>query len=166
MTFSINRSLAAVACGLVVLGAGACGGDDDAAAPAKKPTAAKPTNAGSCAKSWNANANAIQQSTLAGVVAADPAFDGPWRVGMWPKGSQTVTISKGFGGAVGKATIDTGSCLIVLPGSRYGQMAFAQSGGKWVFVAEGGAKFSEAASKAVAGVRTAEPDALGKLRLS
>jgi hypothetical protein len=138
-----------------VLVIAACGGGDA-------------STAASCAESWNADANASQQATLAGTMAVDAGFEGQFRVGTWPKGEQTVSTRKGFAATDGaKAVVGKGSCLVVLPDSRFGRMAFAESDGKWVFVAnpEGKAPFPTAAAKAIAGARAAEPDALGKLTL-
>jgi hypothetical protein len=171
MTFSNHRLTAALVVSAFAMSITACGGgDDENAAPAKKATAAaKPATADGCAKSWNANANADQQATLAGTMVVDAGFEGQLRVGTWPKGTQSVATRKGFAMKDGaKAVVGKGSCLVVLPDSaRYGQMAFAESDGKWVFVAnpEGKAPFPTAAARAIAGARAAEPDALGKLTL-
>jgi hypothetical protein len=171
MTFSNHRLITALVVSAFAMGITACGGDDENAAPAKKATAAaKPATADSCAKSWNADTNADQQATLAGTMVVDAAFEGQLRVGTWPKGTQSVPTRKGFGTTdSAKAVVSKGSCLVVLPDSgRYGQMAFAESDGKWVFIAnpeEKNAPFPTAAAKAIAGARAAEPDALGKLTL-
>lgn len=136
-----------------VLAIAACGGGG-------APTAA------SCAESWNADGNAGQQATLAGAVAADISFEGQFRVGTWPEAERTVAVTEGFAAKPGaKAVVEKNSCLLVLPSSRVGQMAFAESDGKWVFVAEEKSPFPHAALKSIAGARTAEPDALGKLKL-
>jgi hypothetical protein len=169
MTFSNHRLITALVLSAVTMNVTACGGNDDKAAPAKK-AAAKSATAESCANSWNANANADQQATLAGTYVVDAAFEGRLRVGTWPKGAQTVGTRKGFATAdSAKAVVRKGSCLVVLPDSgRYGQMAFAESDGKWVFVANPDGKappFPTAAAKAIAGARAAQPDALGKLEL-
>jgi hypothetical protein len=173
MTFSHHRLISALVLSALAMSITACGGDDnEKAAPAKKATAAaKPATADSCAKSWNADANADQQATLAGTYVVDAAFEGQLRVGTWPKGAQSVGTRKGFGLTdSAKAVVSKGSCLVVLPDSgRYGQMAFAESDGKWVFVAnpEGKAPpFPTAAAKAIEGARAAEPDALGRLKLN
>jgi hypothetical protein len=171
MTISPHGLITALVVGAVAMSITACGGDDDKTAPAKKATAAaKPATAEGCAQSWNANANADQQATLAGTMAVDAGFEGQFRVGTWPKGEQRVPTRKGFATKDGaKAVVGKGSCLVVLPDSaRFGQMAFAESDGKWVFVAnpEGPAPpFPTAAAKAIVGARAAEPDALGKLTL-
>lgn len=173
MTFPNHRLITALVVSAFAMNITACGGGDDddkKAAPAKKvPAAAKPASADSCAKSWNANANADQQATLAGTMAVDAGFEGQFRVGTWPKGEQTVPTRKGFAAKDGaKAVVGKGSCLVVLPDSRFGRMAFAESDGKWVFVANPDGKappFPTAAAKAIAGARAAEPDALGKLTL-
>jgi hypothetical protein len=136
-----------------VLAIAACGGDDG-------PTAA------TCAESWNADANADQQATLAGAVAADINFEGQFRVGTWPEAEQTVPVTKGFAARPGaEAVVQKDTCLLVLPPSRVGQMAFAESDGKWVFVGEEKSPFPEAAAKSILGAQPAEPDALGKLKL-
>jgi hypothetical protein len=138
---------------VAVLVIAACGGGD-------APTAA------SCADSWNADANANQQATLAGVVTVDVLLEGKFRIGTWPKSEQTVPVTTGFALAKGReAVVSKDSCLVVLPDSRMGQMAFVESDGKWGFVREQ-SPFPKAASKSVAGARTAEPDALGKLKLN
>ena len=171
MTFTHHRLITALVVSAIAMGITACGGNDENAAPSKKATAAaKPATADSCAKSWNANANADQQSTLAGTMVVDAGFEGQLRVGTWPKGTQSVRTRKGFATKdSAKAIVSKGSCLVVLPDSaRYGQMAFAESDGKWVFVANPDGKappFPTAAAKAIAGARAAEPDALGKLVL-
>lgn len=137
---------------VAVLVIAACGGGDE-------PTAA------SCADSWNADGNTDQQATLAGVVTVDVLLDGKFRVGTWPKSEQTVPVTTGFAEEKGReAVVSKGSCVVVLPDSRMGQMAFVESDGKWGFVREQ-STFPKAASKSVAGVRFAEPDALGKLTL-
>ena len=137
---------------VAVLGIAACGGGDT-------PTAA------SCAESWNADTNAKQQATLVGVRSVDILLDGKFRVGTWPKGEQKVPVTTGFSEASGReAVVSKNSCLIVLPDSRLGQMAFVESDGKWGLVREK-STFPKAASKSVAGAQTAEPDALGKLKL-
>ena len=144
---------AGIALVVAVLGIAACGGGET-------PTAA------SCAESWNADANADQQATLAGVVTGDVLVEGKFRLGTWPNAKQTVPASNGFGKKpLGNAVVAKNSCLLVLPDSRIGQMAFAEGDGKWVFVREQSA-FPKVASKALAGVRNAEPDALGKLKLT
>jgi hypothetical protein len=144
------------------MGLTACGGDDNNAAAA--------ATAESCAKSWNAGANADQQATLAGTMVVDAGFEGQVRVGTWPKDKQNVATRKSFALKDGaKAVVSKGSCLVVLPDSaRFGQMAFAESDGGWVFVANPDGKappFPTAAAKVIAGPRAAEPDALGKLQL-
>lgn len=175
MTFPNHRLITALVVSTVAMNLTACGGgDDEKAAPAKKaaaakPAAAKPATADSCAKSWNADGNADQQATLAGTMVIDAGYKGQLRVGTWPKGAQTVPTRKGFGETGTKAVVSKGSCLVVLPDSaRYGQMAFAESDGKWVFVADPDVKtapFPTAAAKAIEGAQAAEPDALGKLAL-
>lgn len=144
-----TTGVALVAAVLVIA---ACGGGD-------APTAA------SCAESWNADANARQQATLAGVRAVDVLLDGNYRVGTWPRGDQKVTVTEGFS-VVKKghgAVVNKGSCVVVLPDSSIGQMGFVETDGKWGFVRN--QKSTEAALKSVAGARVAEPDALGKLKL-
>jgi len=138
---------------VAVLGIVACGGGET-------PTAA------SCAESWNAETNADQQATLAGAIAAGIGFDGQFRVGTWPNAEQTVPVTDGFAAKPSAdAVVEKNSCVLVLPDSRVGQMAFAERHGKWLFVGEEKSTFPEAALKSVAGARTAEPDALGKLKL-
>ena len=176
MTFPNHRLITALVVSTVAMNITACGGgDDEKAAPAKKaaaakPAAAKPATADSCVKSWNADRNTDQQATLAGTMVVDAGFKGQLRVGTWPKGTQRVATRKGFGSRdSGKAAVSKGSCLVVLPDSaRFGQMAFAESDGKWVFVANPDGKappFPTAAAKAIEGAQAAEPDALGKLAL-
>ena len=177
MTFPNHRLITALVVSTVAMNITACGGgDDEKAAPGKKataaakPAAAKPATADSCVKSWNASGNVDQQSTLAGTMVVDAGFEGDLRVGTWPKGAQSVATRKGFASKDGaKAVVGKGSCIVVLPDSaRFGQMAFAESDGKWVFVANPDGKappFPTAAAKVIAGPRPAEPDALGKLAL-
>jgi hypothetical protein len=142
-----------------VLGIAACGGDDT-------PTAA------SCTKSWNADANATQQATLAGVRVVDILVADNFRVGTWPKGEQKVSVTEGFGDTdKGRdAVVSKNACVVLLPDSTMGQMAFVESDGKWGFVRgdeDRGRKktFADAALRAIAGAQNAKPDALGKLRL-
>lgn len=139
---------------VAVLVIAACGGGET-------PTAA------SCAESWNAEANADQQATLAGVATVDVLLDGKFRIGTWPKSEQMVPVTKGFSdpGTARKAVVSKDSCVVVLPDSRVGRQAFVESDGKWGFVREQ-SPFPKAASKSIAGARTAEPDALGKLKLN
>ena len=138
---------------VAVLGIVACGGGET-------PTAA------SCAESWNAETNAKQQATLVGVQSVDILLDDKFRVGTWPMGEQKVPVTTGFSEAKGReAVVSTNSCVVVLPDSRLGRMAFVESDGKWGFVREK-STFPKAASRSVAGARTAEPDALGKLKLT
>lgn len=146
-----TTGIALVAAVLVIA---ACG-DGDA------PTAA------SCADKWNADANAKQQATLAGVVTVDVLVGDKFRVGTWPKGEQKVSVTEGFAEVKrGRpAVVGKDSCVVLLPDSRLGQMAFVETDGKWGFVRGAKATFPEAASKSVAGARLAEPDALGKLKL-
>jgi len=172
MTFSNHRLITALVVSAAAIGITACGGGNDKnAAPAKQAAAAaKPASADSGLKSWNANANADQQATLAGTMVVDAGFEGQLRVGTWPKGTQSVATRKGFALKDGaRAVVSKGSCLVVLPDSaRYGQMAFAESDGNWVFVANPDGKappFPTAAAKVIAGARAAEPDSLGKLTL-
>lgn len=145
---------------VVALVVAACGGGDGA------PTAA------SCTKSWNADANATQQATLAGVRAVDVLVGGNYRIGTWPKGERKVSVTEGFADtAKGRdAVVSKNACVVLLPDSRLGQMAFVEADGKWGFVRgdeDGPVKktFADAALKSIAGARNAEPDALGKLRL-
>jgi hypothetical protein len=139
---------------MVALGVAACGGGD------KSPTAA------SCAESWNAEANATQQATLAGVAAVDVLVGDKYRVGTWPKGEQKVSVTEGFSQAKGRdAVVSKNACVVLLPDSSMGQMAFVETGDKWGFVAREKATFPDAALKSIAGARFAEPDVLGKLKL-
>jgi hypothetical protein len=149
----------AIALAVAVLGIAACGGSD-------APTAA------SCAKSWNADANAQQQATLAGVAAVDILVGDKFRVGTWPKSEQTVSVTEGFSDTpTGRdAVVNKNACVVLLPDSTMGQMAFVETDGKWGFVRsdlDKGVKttFADAALKSIAGARNAEPDALGKLKL-
>ena len=144
-----------------VLGIAACGGDDT-------PTAA------SCTKSWNADANATQQATLAGVGATDILVGDRYRIGTWPKGEQKVSVTDGFGDTdTGHAAVvGKNACVILLPDSTLGQMAFVETDGKWGLVRgdedrRGAEKtWADAALKSVAGAKDVEPDALGKLKLA
>ncbi|MFL5840098.1 MAG: hypothetical protein ACJ77Z_06575, partial [Thermoleophilaceae bacterium] len=108
-----------------------------------------------------------QQATLAGVVTVDVLVGDKFRVGTWPKGEQKVSVTEGFAEVKrGRpAVVGKDSCVVLLPDSRLGQMAFVETDGKWGFVRGAKATFPEAASKSVAGARLAEPDALGKLKL-
>jgi len=144
---------------VVALVIAACGGDET-------PTAA------SCTQSWNADANATQQATLAGVRAVDVLVADNFRVGTWPKGEQKVSVTEGFSDTdKGRdAVVSKNACVVLLPDSTMGQMAFVEADGKWGFVRgepDKGVKatFADAALKSIAGARNAEPDALGKLRL-
>jgi hypothetical protein len=132
----------------------ACGGDD-------APTAA------SCAESWNANANAKQQATLVGVRAVDVLVGDRYRVGTWPNGEQTVSVTEGFSDVAKghDAVVNKNACVVLLPDSRLGQMAFVETDGKWGFVRGEKATFPDAAAKSIAGAKNAQPDALGKLAL-
>src|SRR3954470_24973069 len=123
-----------IALAAAVLVIAACGGDD-------APTAT------SCAESWNADANATQQSTLAGVATVDVLLDGKFRVGTWPRGDQKVVVTEGFSDVKkGRgAVVNKGSCVVVLPDSRVGQMGFVEADGKWGFVRN--QKSTEAALK-------------------
>ena len=135
-----------------VLVIAACGGSD-------APTAA------SCAKSWNADANATQQATLAGVMHVDVLLNNKFRVGTWPSGDQKVSVTEGFS-EVRKgrdAVVNKGNCVVALPDSRLGQMGFVEADGKWGFVR--GQKSTGPALKSVAGAQAAEPDVLGRLKL-
>jgi hypothetical protein len=138
-----------------VLGIAACGGGET-------PTAS------SCAESWNADANAKQQATLAGVAAVDILVGDTFRIGTWPKGEQNVSVTEGFGdSAHGRpAVVSKNACVVLLPDSTMGQMAFVETDGKkWGFIASEKATFPDAALKSVAAPRVAQPDALGKLKL-
>jgi hypothetical protein len=137
-----------------VLVLAACGGGDT-------PTAA------SCADKWNADANVKQQATLAGVMSVDVLVGDTFRVGTWPKSEQKVSVTQGFSDTKNgrPAVVQKDSCVVLLPDSRLGQMAFVEADGKWGFVRGEKATFPAAASKSVAGARVAEPDALGKLKL-
>lgn len=138
-----------------VVAIAACGGSD-------APTAA------SCAKSWNADTNARQQATLAGLVGGANIFVADqFRVGIWPKDEQKVLVTAGFsdpkkGGR--EAVVSKNSCVLLLPDSRVGRMAFVDTDGKWGFVRETQA-FPKAAVRAIAHARNAKPDVLGKLKL-
>jgi hypothetical protein len=144
-----TTGIALVAAVLVIA---ACGGGD-------APTAA------SCADSWNADANATQQATLAGVAAVDVLLDGKYRVGTWSRGDQKLIVTEGFSDVKkGRdAVVNKGSCVVVLPDSSVGQMGFVEVDRKWGFVRN--QKSTEAALKSTAGTQVAEPDALGKLKL-
>jgi hypothetical protein len=144
-----------LALAVAVVAIAACGGSD-------APTAA------SCADSWNADANAKQQATLAGVAAVDILVGDEYRVGTWPKGEQKVSVTEGFGAEEGgrPAVVSKNSCVVLLPDSTYGRMAFVETGDKWGFVRGKKQAFPAAAVKSVAGARVAEPDALGKLKLA
>jgi hypothetical protein len=146
-----TTGIALVAAVLVIA---ACGGGD-------APTAA------SCADSWNADANVKQQATLAGVLQGNVLVGDKFRVGTWPKGEQKVSVTEGFADVKDgrPAVVGKDSCVIVLPDSRLGRMAFVEADGKWGYVWGTKATFPEAASKSVAGARLAEPDVLGKLKL-
>ena len=137
-----------------VLGIAACGGD-------KAPTAA------SCAQHWNVDANATQQATLAGVRAIDVLVGDKFRVGIWPEGEQKVSVTEGFSAAEkGRgAVVKTNSCVVLLPDTTMGRMAFVETDGKWGFVWGKKATFPDAVVKSISGARNAQPDALGKLRL-
>src|SRR4051812_28053722 len=137
-----------------VLVIAACGGGD-------APTAA------SCADKWNADANANQQATLAGVVSVDVLVGHRFRVGTWPKSEQKVSVTEGFSKTKNArpAIVSKDSCVVLLPDSSVGQMAFIEADGKWGFVWGKKATFPEAASKSVAGARFVKPDVLGKLKL-
>ena len=63
------------------------------------------------------------------------------------------------------AVVKKNSCVILLPDSTLGRMAFVQVDGKWGFVWGKKATFPAAAAKSISGARDAEPDALGKLKL-
>ena len=150
-----------IALAVAVLGIAACGGSD-------APTAA------SCAKSWNDAANATQQATLAGVRAVDILVADNFRVGTWPKGEQKVSVTEGFGDtSTGHpAVVTKNACVVLLPDSTLGQMAFVETDGKWGLVRgdedrRGAEKtWADAALKSVAGAKDVEPDALGKLKLA
>lgn len=143
-----------------VLGIAACGGGDT-------PTAA------SCTKSWNADANATQQATLAGVRAVDVLVADNFRVGTWPKDERKVSVTEGFAATPKKgsdAVVNKNACVVLLPDSTMGQMAFVESNGKWAFVRSDvdrdlNATFADAALKSITGARNVKPDALGKLEL-
>src|SRR3954471_20570457 len=115
-----TTGIALVAAVLVIA---ACGGDD------------APTEA-SCADKWNADANANQQATLAGVVTVDVLVGDKFRVGTWPKGEQKVSVTEGFTEVKrGRpAVVGKDSCVVLLPDSRLGKMAFVVADGKWGFV--------------------------------
>lgn len=143
--------LALVAVALVIA---ACGGDET-------PTAA------SCTQRWNADGNATQQATLAGVAAVDVLVGDKYRVGTWPKGEQTVSATQGFSDAAKghDAVVRKNACVVLLPDSTLGRMAFVESDGKWGFVWGKKATFPGAVVRAIAGAHNAQPDALGKLKL-
>jgi hypothetical protein len=142
-----------IALAAAVLAIAACGGSD-------APTAA------SCADSWNSDTNAKQQATLAGVAAVDVLVGDKYRVGTWPKSEQKVNVTEGFGEGKGReAVVSKNSCIVLLPDSRMGQMVFVEAGDKWGFIARQKSAFPNAALKAIAGARFAEPDVLGKLKL-
>ena len=143
-----------IALAVAVLGIAACGGSET-------PTAT------SCAESWNADANAKQQATLVGAQSVDALLAGKFRIGTWPKTDQNVPVANGFTlDPSGKTTVQKHSCLLVLPPSRLGQMAFVEAGGRWRLVATNATKFPEQAKRAVEGARVVEPDALGKVKLN
>src|SRR3954467_2685993 len=154
MTYARIRLVAVTAAALLGVAIAGCG--DEA-----NPTAA------SCAESWNADANATQQATLAGVVTVNVLVGDKFRVGTWPKSEQKVSVTEGVTEEKrGRpAVVGKDSCVVLLPDSRLGQMAFVEADGRWGFVRGKKATFPEAASKSVAGARLAQPDALGKLKL-
>jgi hypothetical protein len=148
-------ALVAAALGIV-----ACGGD-------KAPTAT------SCGQRWNDDANATQQATLAAATASSVLVGDTFRVGTWPNGEQKVPVISSTSWSGGRplsvsaraAVVKKNSCVILLPDSTLGRMAFVQVDGKWGFVWGKKATFPAAAAKSISGARDAEPDALGKLKL-
>lgn len=145
----------ALAASVVVIAA--CGGSD-------APTAA------SCAERWNADGNATQQATLAGVAAVDIVVGDQYRVGTWPNGEQKVSVTQGFSDADKvkgrEAVVSKNGCVVLLPDTTMGRMAFVETAdGKWGFVWGKKATFPRAAVKAIEGAQNAKPDALGKLKL-
>ena len=153
MTSIRARLVAVTTASSLALGVVACGGET--------PTAA------SCADSWNADANADQQPTLAGALAADISLNGQFRVGMWSSAEQTVPVTDGFAEKPSaEAVVPKNSCLLVFPPSHVGQMAFFEAKGKWRFVRDNtGSEFPAAARRELSGAKVATPDALGKLKL-
>jgi hypothetical protein len=139
---------------MVALGVAACGGGDT-------------RTAASCADSWNADSNATQQATLAGVAAVDVLVGDKYRVGTWPASEQKVSVTEGFSDeSKGReAVVNKGNCVVVLPDSSVGQMAFVETGDKWGFVRGIKSTLPAAGLKSIAGARFVEPDVLGKLKL-
>jgi len=154
MTFRNTRLAALTTVSVVGLVLVACGGGES-------------RTAASCTQSWNADANAGQQSTLAGAVATDIILDGEFRVGTWPNSAQKVPVRVGFAShPSGAAVAEKGSCVLVFPPTRMGQLAFVEADGKWKFVAGGDSKFPRAARRQLAGAKDGTPDALGKFKLN
>ena len=132
----------------------ACGGDDEVSA------------AQGCVDSWNRAANEGHQASLAGAVSAVGLPPDAFRVGTWPKSERTVPVHSpkaAFADPDGRAVVPKGSCLIIVPPSRVGEMTFFEDQGKWQFVTE--TRFPADARRSVADAEVAVADALGKLKL-
>jgi hypothetical protein len=124
-------------------------------------------SAGDCVKSWNAKGNVHQQSTLAGAMAADISLDGDFRVGTWPSGERKVPVTDGFAARPsGDGVVAKHSCVVVMPPSRVGRMAFFEADAKWRFVRDNtGSQFPADALRELAKAPPASPNALGQLEL-
>jgi hypothetical protein len=92
--------------------------------------------------------------------------------GYVAEGRAQGVVTEGFADtATGRnAVVNKNACVVLLPDSTMGQMAFVVSDGTWGFVrgdraTDKNATFADAALKSIVGSRNAEPDALGKLRL-
>ena len=159
------------ACALVAAG---CGDDDDDDSSGEQTSAT--TSASSvqtCIDSWNEESNEALQTALAGAISASGADPEALQVGTWPKSERTVDYRSGedaFGDVTGQATVPTDACLIIVPPSQAGDLAYFEADGKWHFVIRPadeprGEKFQVAAERLIAGAETATVDALGKLSL-
>jgi len=146
---------------LVVISLGcavaACGGDNEESAAQR------------CNDSWNADANQGHQASLAGAVSAVELPPDAFRVGTWPKAQRAVPVHSpkaAFAGPDGRAVVPKGSCLIIVPPSREGEMTFFEGQGKWQFVRSvDRTRFPAEARRSVADAEEATADAVGKLTL-
>ena len=161
MAFTHTRLGVLTAVTALAFALAACGGS-------KSPTAA------SCAKSWNADANADQQAVLLAARGSDIILDGKFRVGTWPKSDENVPVAKGFASGPGfaskpsgEARVQNDSCVLVFPPTTKGNMAFVQSDdGSWKYVRDNtGSKFAAAARRELTGAKVATLDALGKVKV-
>ena len=141
-----------------------CGDDDDESSSSAAQT---------CVDSWNAEANAGHQTSLAGIISAVGIAPDEWRVGTWPGPEQTVPVWSpeiAFADSTDKDTVPTDSCLISAPESHEGDVSFFEAeGGKWQLVKSNStprSKFPAEARKRIADAETATADALGKLTLN